>query len=74
MLTVLIRDKKTRREFLIECEVVEFEDTGKGDHPGLLLVLPGAESRHYPLSETEAEYRDVFVMNAAGQTVARYIL
>ena len=74
MMTVLIRNKATRREFLTECEAVEFEDYGKGEHPGLLLVRPEAESQHYALSETEADYRDVFVMNAAGQTVARYSL
>ena len=74
MMTVMIRHKVTRREFLIACEAVEFEDSGKGDHPGLLLIVPGADSRHYALSEMEADYRDVFVMNAAGQTVARYTL
>ncbi len=69
MLTVLIRHKKSGREILYPADEVEFE---KGY--GLRFHSPGQSGAHFPESNTEDDYRDVFVMNAAGQTVARYRL
>ena len=69
MLTVLIRDKKTGREIIYPADEVEFQ---KGD--GLRFHRPNQTGAHCPESKAEDGFRDVFVMNAEGQTVARYIL
>ena len=76
MLTVLIRDQKTRREVLLQARSVGFVPEGKDDAG--LLINHGVEAEggcHLaPTQEGDEDWRDVFVMNAAGQTVARYTL
>ena len=78
MLTVLVRYKKTRIEVLMPATTVEFFPESDGNHDAGLLVIndsSGQQSRHLPLSEKSDEnWRDVFVMNASGSTVARYVL
>lgn len=69
MLTVLIRNRKTRREILYSADEVEFQ---KGD--GLRFHRPDRSGSHFSESNVEDDYRDVFIMNDAGQTVARYLL
>lgn len=82
MFTILLRYKKTRREVIISAESVEFipNDGKKGtgiDNPGL-LINHGVEAKSgYHLAMTpegDEDWRDVFVMNNHGQTVARYTL
>ena len=77
MFTILVRYQKTRREVLTSARSVEFvRDKGEGE-PGL-LINPGIEGEagcFLGVSEKGDEnWRDVFVMNDQGQTVARYIL
>ena len=84
MLTVLIRYRVTRTETVQQVKTVEFypnEKLGKRsdgyERPpaGLLLVYDDNESSHLsPTPEGDENWRDVFVMNAQGQTVARYTL
>jgi hypothetical protein len=78
MLTVLIRYKETRREVLMPAKRVEFvPESSKEESPGLLINHGDeAESGCFlaMTSEGDSDWRDVFVMNAQGQTVARYIL
>jgi hypothetical protein len=85
MLTVLIRYKngdRSGREVIIPAKSVEFIPAGSPsvnagiDQPGL-LVNHGVDAEggfHLSLSDNEEDWRDVFVMNAQGQTVARYTL
>ena len=72
MFTVLISYQSKLREFLITAKSVEYAKNG--DHAGLLLGLPDGTSVHYGLAGDLEDARDVFVMNAAGKTVARYSL
>jgi hypothetical protein len=75
MLTVLIRYNKSRREVLIPAETVEYNPIRKEDGGGLLVVRAGIGSQHLGFSDTgDEDWRDVFVMNDQGQTVARYTL
>ena len=77
MLTVLIRYKKSRREVLTPARSVEFQPRGDSAEPGL-LINHGVEAEggfHLAMTdEGDDDWRDVFVMNAQGQTVARYTL
>lgn len=85
MLTILIRYRKTRVEVLKRAESVEYtppaavdsehpENTVKNEHPGLLLTRED-DGEHLPLTPMDDDnYRDVFVMNEQGATVARYTL
>ena len=80
MFTILIRYRKSLREVLVTAESVEFvrEQGEHGvDKPGL-LVNHGVEAKggfHLEMTaEGDEDWRDVFVMNASGQTVARYTL
>ena len=80
MLTILIRYQKSLREVLIEAESVEFvreQGPHAVDKPGL-LVNHGTKAKdgfHLEMTaEGDEDWRDVFVMNASGQTVARYTL
>jgi hypothetical protein len=74
MLTVLIRHLKSKREWLEECEAVEFEHDRTAPNAGLLIVNRDGNSNQIPFSSDDANLRDVFVMNGAGQTVAQYTL
>lgn len=83
MFTILIRYQKTRREVLISAKTVEFIVPTKDkkesviDEAGL-LINHGVEAEkgfHLPMTaEGNDDFRDVFVMNENGQTVARYTL
>lgn len=79
MLTVLAKYHKTKREVLLQANAVEY--VPKGDDrcgAGLLLRgVNGADGANTHLGMTmkgDEDFRDVFVMNADGQTVARYII
>ena len=78
MLTVLTRYKVSRREVLFPVRSVEYAPVGGTDEPGLLLLMEDANgegTQHLGMTDaSDPNWRDVFVMNAAGQTVARYIL
>lgn len=79
MLTVLIRHKsgdRVIREVLVSAKNVEFipDESPAG---GKLLVNHGVEAEGgFCLSSSDDgdDWRDVFIMNAQGQTVARYTL
>lgn len=73
-LTVMVR-QRSGREFIIPAIQVEFVPNTL-DEPGLHIMQP-ASKVHLPFStdpDGDRVDRDVFVMNAAGQTVARYSL
>lgn len=76
MLTVLIRYKESRREVITPARSVEFVPSGSEDSG--LLINHGVEAEggcHLSMTASDdKDWRDVFVMNDAGQTVARYIL
>ena len=77
MLTVLIRYKKSRTETLQEVAGVEYFPPDGDDvvAPGLLLRFENGQDVQLAMSEKDDEnWRDVFVMNSQGQTVARYTL
>lgn len=81
MFTVLIRYQMTRREVLITAKTVEFLPEGKDDEspeaPGLSINhgIDGEKTTFLSLTPKDDEnWRDVFVMNEQGQTVARYTL
>ena len=81
MLTVLIRYKngdRAGREVLTPARSVEFvPKDSKHDEPGLLINLAAGgdcDATHLSPSDNDDDWRDVFIMNAEGQTVARYIL
>ncbi len=77
MFTVLIRYNESRRECLIPARSVEFVPNGGEDNPGLLInhgVLAEGGSHLGMTPEGDKNWRDVFVMNAQGKTVARYLL
>lgn len=76
MLTVLIRYNKTRRECLFTAKSVEYQpDNGSHADSGLLINYDDVHSTHLGFTEPgDEDWRDVFVMNKAGQTVARYML
>ncbi len=74
MLTVLIRYKESRREVIFPAISVEFVPSGTED-AGLLINTKVDGETHLALSASDNhDWRDVFVMNANGQTVARYTL
>lgn len=84
MLTVLFRYQRSRVEVLKMADSVEYTPPhGKSDdpanppknvEPGLLLTL-GEKGEHVELTGVDdPDYRDVFVMNDNGATVARYTL
>lgn len=75
MFSVLIRYKKSRREVIIPARSVEYVPDGKD--AGLLInhAVEAEGGRHLGrTSQGDEDWRDVFVMNAQGQTVARYTL
>lgn len=80
MFTVKIIYRKTNREVLISAKNVEFVRPGEGVSPeslGLLInhAVPAEGGFHLGMTpEGDEDKRDVFVMNDAGQTVARYEL
>ena len=85
MFSVLIRYKVSRREVLISAETVEFIPPESPDNkvevlrdmPGLLVNcgVEGEKGCHLAMTpDDDPDFRDVFVMNAQGQTVARYML
>ncbi len=74
MFTVLIRYKKSRREVLTPATSIEFVHSGYGEEPGLLITNSEGSVFLDPTSKDDEDFRDVFVMNAQGQTVARYVL
>jgi hypothetical protein len=77
MLSVLIKHRSTGRDVLFGDVVsVEFEAIVPGTRPGagLLVNFSGDRSSHWALSDMSDDQRDVFVMNEAGQTIARYVL
>ncbi len=77
MFSVLIRYQKTRREVLIPARSVEFVPKDGTDEPGLLInyAVEAEGGCHLSMTaEGDDDWRDVFVMNANGQTVARYTL
>ncbi len=83
MFSVLIRYNVSRREVLISAETVEFirppekDDPCPVDIPGLLINhgIEGKKGFHLAMTEADdPDWRDVFIMNDSGATVARYIL
>lgn len=84
MFSILIRYKKSHREVLLSAKSVEFippggprEDEGGIHQPGLLVNngIDGESGYHLAMTpENDPDWRDVFVMNPQGQTVARYVL
>lgn len=78
MMTVLIRYLKTKVEVLYEAVRVEYsaEKNSKIDSPGLIIERPDGVCSHFSNGDdgNEENFRDVFVMNREGQTVARYSL
>lgn len=78
MLSVLIKHKAIGRDVLYEAECVEMQEALPGAdndlEPGLLIVRSDDLSAHLGMSQTSESSRDVFVMNSAGQTIARYTL
>lgn len=86
MLTVLVRYQNRKggnehgREVLFEATSVERVPLQSPNPAGLIVHRAGqkddVECDHFlPVSENpEEDWRQVFVMNAAGQTVAQYIL
>lgn len=80
MFSVLIRYKQSRREVLIPARTVEFVPKGSccGDKDEGLLINHAVEAEggcHLGFTaEGDPDWRDIFVMNANGQTVARYTL
>lgn len=70
MLTALVRYQKTRIEVLNPAVSVEFNPD-----EGLLIHRNDTQSQHLGFSEKgDPNWRDVFVMNENGSTVARYTL
>ncbi len=80
MFTVLIKhvgSNQKGRTVLLSAKTVEFVPEGGLDkNPGLFINhgVDGEDGCHLSPSEVEADYRDVFVMNDQGATVARYTL
>lgn len=76
MLTVLIRYTTTGREVLVPARSVEYIPKCCGDKDeGLLINHGDSEGMHLGKTpEGDNNWRDVFVMNASGATVARYKL
>ncbi len=77
MFTVLIRYQGTRREVLLFAERIEFAGPEEKE-PGLHIDNSDVEGKmsHFLAHSKKGDenWRDVFVMNDHGQTVARYIL
>lgn len=80
MLTVLLKWHDGGNEVILSADSVEFvpkRETANGSKqdpgPGL-IVRNGKDDHRIPASERHPELRDVFVMNEAGSTVARYTL
>lgn len=80
MFSVLIKYKKTGREVLIPARTVEYVPKGSccGDVDEGLLINHAVEAEggsHLGFTPVgDDDWRDVFVMNSHGQTVARYAL
>lgn len=76
MFTILVKEKKSGREELL-CDVAHVTLDPKGDDstmPGLHIRYSDNAGLHYPISQDVGGFRDIFVMNEAGATVARYAL
>ena len=69
MFTVLIRNKCTKDEILYLSDEVKFSEEN-----GLTFTIKDGRGCHFIPSDKEQDYRDIFVMNSSGQTVARYLL
>ena len=69
MFTILVRTKKTNREILYLADEIEFHE-----EDGLRFHSVNGNGSHLGIADKEDDYRDVFVMNENGQTVARYLL
>jgi hypothetical protein len=69
----MIRNKKTRRETIYEASHVECQEAGE-DATLLVFHPTGDGYSSIGASASEDDYRDVFVMNANGKTVARYLI
>lgn len=77
MLTVLVKYQKSGREVLIPAKTVEFCPKGSSTAEGLLINYDDREDggRHLGFTpDGDNDWRDVFVMNDKGATVARYTL
>ena len=72
MLTVVISHLDIDRKVLFEAQRVEYQHEGVG--AGLLIIHPAGDSTHLKHGKTEADNRNVFVMNSSGKTVGKYIL
>ena len=76
MLTVLVKYTKSGREVLIPAKTVEFVPKGSVGE-GLIIhhhVLEEGSCHLGFTPEGDQDWRDVFVMNDKGATVARYTL
>ncbi len=74
MLTILIRYRQSKREVLFNASSVEYSPSD-----GLLLQSTDTERTDNGIkldftAVDSTDFRDVFVMNTAGSTVARYCL
>lgn len=74
MFTVLERrhEKGGMRDFLYEARSVEQVFASENEEAGLLILLPDDTRTHIGTDPADRGLREVFVMNSAGKTVARY--
>ena len=75
MLTVLMKYRISKTEIVQEVKCAEFYPLDGELPPGILLHYDDEHCTHLcPTAEGDEDWRDVFVMNSEGQTVARYTL